>query len=137
MDNNLDLIFKISTINSKIIKNIDSQLSIHGITYSEFLVMHQLSLIAAKTMRRIDLADKVGMSASGITRLLNPMEKIKIVKKEINARDARVSFVKITTAGEELYNNALKSVELCSKEFFEDLNNNDIVKFLEILKKIR
>ncbi|MCW9026764.1 MAG: MarR family winged helix-turn-helix transcriptional regulator, partial [Thiovulaceae bacterium] len=92
---------------------------------------------AAKTMRRIDLADKVGMSASGITRLLNPMEKIKIVKKEINARDARVSFVKITIAGEELYNNALKSVELCSKEFFEDLNNNDIVKFLEILKKIR
>lgn len=50
-------------------------------------------------MRRIDLADSVGLSPSAVTRLLAPMEKPGLVEKEANPRDARVSLVKLSTAG--------------------------------------
>lgn len=136
MDQNLELVFKISSLYTKMIKSLDSQLSIHGITFSEFMVMYQLNSTPTKTMRRIDIAEKVGMSASGITRLLNPMEKLNIVQKEVSPRDARVSFVKLTTAGEEVFSNALQSVSYTARELFEDLYSFDIVKFLDVVKKI-
>lgn len=136
MDKNLDLVFKISNLHTKMIKTLDSQLSIHGLTFSEFFVMYHLNSTPTKTMRRIDIAQKVGMSASGVTRLLNPMEKLKIVEKESSQRDARVSFVKLTQAGEEVFNDALKSVSFTARELFEDLYSFDISKLLDILKKI-
>ena len=136
MNKNLELALKLSVLNTKMTKSIDAQLSIHGITFSEFLVIYHLANTSTKTMRRIDLAEKVAMSASGITRMLNPMEKLKIVQKEVNPRDARVSFVKLTSAGEELYKNALKSVNNTTKELFEDLYNFDIDQLYKILKKI-
>ncbi len=87
---------------TKALKKIDRHLSVHGIAFSEFMVMYHISLAPQQTIRRIDLAQEVGMSASGITRLLNPMEKIKLIEKEVNPRDARVSFVRLSNAGVEL-----------------------------------
>lgn len=136
MDQNLELVFKISNLHTKMIKSLDSQLSIHGITFSEFYTMYQLSITPTKTMRRIDLAQKVGMSASGVTRLLAPMEKLGIVQKQSSPRDARVSFVNLTTTGEKVLDNALKTTSFVARELFEDLYSFDIAKFLEVLKKI-
>jgi len=137
MDSKLDLIFKVAALYAKVFKSVDLQLSIHGITFSEFLVMHQLHEAPNQTMRRIDLAAKVGMSASGITRLLSPMEKLKIVQKESNPRDARVSFVKLSNAGEELFKDAKQSVNLSANELFVDLEDVDINHLIAILHKIK
>lgn len=136
MDKNLEIVFRLSAIHSKILKSIDSQLSIHGTTFSEFFVIYQLATSPNKMLKRIDLADKVGMSASGVTRLLSPMEKLKIIQKEASPRDARVSFVKLTEAGEELFDNALKSLHHTAQGLFEDLDESDIDHLFRILKKI-
>lgn len=116
MSQKLKFIFELSSLYTKVFKTIDRRLSIHGITFTEFFVMHELYNAPTKSMRRIDIAESVGMSASGITRVLNPMEKLKIVEKEANARDARVSLVKLTNAGIELFENALKTVEEAAEE---------------------
>ncbi len=116
MSQKLKFIFELSSLYTKVFKTIDRRLSIHGITFTEFFVMHELYNAPTKSMRRIDIAESVGMSASGITRVLNPMEKLKIVEKEANARDARVSLVKLTNAGAELFENALKTVEEAAEE---------------------
>jgi len=137
MNKNIDIVFTIAGVNTKLLKTLDGQLSIHGISFSEFFVMYQLASTESKMMRRVDLAEKVSMSASGITRLLNPMEKLKIVEKEPNPRDARVSFVKLTSAGMELFDNALQSVNYTADTLFEDLEIEDITKLFEILKKLR
>ncbi len=136
MNENIDIVFKMIAVNTKLLKALDSQLSIHGITFSEFFVMYHLATTENKMIRRIDLAQKVGMSASGITRLINPMEKLKIVEKELNPRDARVSFVKLTPVGMELYENAMQSVSDTANTLFEDLKVEDSIKLLEILRSI-
>jgi len=137
MNQNLDLILSLSLLHTKIMKILDRKLSVHGLAFSEFLVMHQLSLVQNRTLRRIDLAENVGMSASGITRLLNPMEKLKIVEKEQNPRDARVSFVKLSDVGFELFNDAMSSVIQASDSLLEPLDADSIELFLNLTKKIK
>lgn len=98
-----ELIVSLANLQTKLQKRMSSVLSAHGISFSEFLVLQQLQLAPADGMRRIDLAERVGLSASGITRLLNPMQKTGLVRKEVNARDARVSLVAITKAGKRIF----------------------------------
>lgn len=68
-------------------------------------------------MRRIDLADAIGLTASGITRLLLPMEKIRLVRREAHDGDARVSYVAIAPGGKTKLSEALERAEL----FCDDL----------------
>ena len=62
-------------------------------------------------MRRVDLARAIGRSPSGITRLLRPMEKLGLVDRERNTRDARVSLVRLTRAGEQRLQEARGTLE--------------------------
>ena len=50
-------------------------------------------------MRRVDLAESVILTASGITRLLDGLERSGFVEKHSCATDARVSYAKLTPAG--------------------------------------
>ena len=121
MNRKFEFILGLSSTYTKIFKMMDRCLSVHGISFSEYLVMYELSKMTNKSIRRIDLAENTGMSASGITRLLNPMEKLNIVEKEQNARDARVSLVKLTDAGFELFTNATQSVFQSTDIFFRSI----------------
>ena len=51
-------------------------------------------------MRRVDLAQSVVLTASGITRLLDGLERAGYVEKDSCATDARVSYAKLTSAGQ-------------------------------------
>jgi DNA-binding MarR family transcriptional regulator len=122
VSSNAAMLIELSNFHSKLSKQQDQWMSVHGISFREFLIMHQLSNSSTQSMRRIDLAEKVGLSASGVTRMLNPMEKVGIVGKEENARDARVSLVALTDTGEEMYRNALKTLNQRSKLFISSLD---------------
>ncbi|WP_443590549.1 MarR family winged helix-turn-helix transcriptional regulator [Vreelandella alkaliphila] len=98
-----ELVLSVISLQSKIQKRIGSALSAYGIGLSDYLVLNQLYTAPNQKVRRSDLAEQVGLSPSGVTRLLNPMEKIGLVKKHENPRDARVSLVALTTAGTNIY----------------------------------
>lgn len=89
-----------------------------------------------QTMNRIDLAECVCLSASGVTRLLAPLEKIGLVNKEINPRDARQSLVKLSTAGERIYKESNTSFGHCAQSFLTQLNEKQLEKFIELCAKI-
>ena len=52
-------------------------------------------------MRRVDLAETVVLTASGITRLLDGLERAGYVEKDACPTDLRVSYAKLTVAGRE------------------------------------
>jgi len=121
---------------SKLSKRVDNQLSVHGISFTEYMIMHHLDSSPLKTMRRIELAEHVGISASGVTRLIAPMEKIKIVAKEANPRDARQSLVKLSKTGQRLYTEARVSFEHCANSLLENLSENQQEKLVELSAKV-
>ncbi|MDD3762978.1 MAG: MarR family transcriptional regulator [Nevskiales bacterium] len=101
-----DLIVALTHLQSRIEKQLSGPLSVHGISLTEFLVMRQLQRAPHGRLRRIDLAQGAGLSASGITRLLGPMEKIGLVEKVAAERDARVSLMALSKAGARIYREA-------------------------------
>ena len=115
-------LIQLASVQARLLKKQDSWLMAHGISYREFLIMLQLRDSSDRHLKRIDLAERVGLSASGITRLLNPMEKIGLVAKEQGARDARFSLVRLTGAGEELLQDAEASFNARSDELLEHLD---------------
>ena len=76
----LDLVLQSALLWSTMVKKADQQLSVHGISFSEFCILHRLFQAPQQRLSRIELANSVGLSASGITRLLQPMEKIHLVE---------------------------------------------------------
>ena len=71
----------------------------HGLTLSDYEVLLRLSRAQDQMMRRVDLAQSVILSASGITRLLDGLERAGFVEKASCKTDARVSYAKLTHAG--------------------------------------
>jgi DNA-binding MarR family transcriptional regulator len=71
----------------------------HGLTLNDYEVLLMLSKAEGRRMRRVDLAQTVVLTASGITRLLDGLERAGFVEKDACATDARVSYAKLTGTG--------------------------------------
>lgn len=133
---NLDLLIKTNQFKQYIEKQVEFQLNIQGINMTEFLVMHFLHEAVEHKLRRVDLAGQIGLTASGITRLLKPMEKIGLVKNSSNPRDARVSMVKLTKAGMENYKNALDGYNHVYDSMTQKLSASDVDNLKNLMLKL-
>jgi DNA-binding MarR family transcriptional regulator len=71
----------------------------HGITLSDYDVLIALANAPDNRMRRVDLANAVVLTASGITRLLDRLEAEGWVCKHSCESDARVSWAVLTESG--------------------------------------
>jgi DNA-binding MarR family transcriptional regulator len=128
-----NLWFKTATIS----KHLDNSLgAIHGIGFTEYMVLHNLVKSPNHALRRVDIAEALARTASGVTRLLLPMEKIGLIEKETNDRDARVSLVKITASGEELYKNASVTLDSKSETLLKNIDHKKVSLFLDLLNAI-
>jgi len=124
--------------NAFISKKIENSLgSIHGIGLTEYMVLHNLVNAPNKVLRRIDLAESVGRTASGVTRMLMPMEKLGLINKEASPRDARASLVKITSVGEQIFNDASSTLNQKSEQLLDRLDRKQIDTFLNLLNLIQ
>lgn len=84
-------------------RQLDRTLSMtRGVSFSEYRLLNTLSNASAEGCPRVALAEALGVTASAVTRALKPLEKLGLVTTAKNARDARQSRAKITTAGLEL-----------------------------------
>lgn len=81
----------------------------HGLTLSDFDVLVQLYYAPERALRRVDIARAVLLTASGITRLLDGLERAGWVEKRACDTDARVSYAVLTEAGVEKFEAARHS----------------------------
>ncbi len=128
INHSLKFLMNLAKIQAVIARRFD-KLSVHGIGFNDFLILHLLQQAPSEKLRRIDLADKIGLTASGITRMLLPMEKMRWIAREANERDARVSYVVLTKAGQQLYVDSRETANAVAKEIIpvENIKNNQPV----------
>ena len=122
---------KIQTINARRFSG-----GLDGMGFSEFTILFHLSQSPDKKLRRIDLAEKVGLTASGVTRLLAPMEKIGLVEKEKNNKDARVSFVKLSRSGQRNLHESLERANLFAQDLFTPEKMKKLKGLSEVLNEL-
>ena len=99
------------------IRKIDGKLSsLHGLNFGDFTILYHLAKAHELRLRRIDLAEHMGVTASAVTRSLLPLEKIGLVARQADARDARVGYACLTPAGSQLFADALPTAnEICGE----------------------
>ena len=73
----------------------------HGLTISDYETLLHLSREPEGRLRRVDLAERLLLTPSGITRLLEGLQRCGLVEKGTCDSDARVTYAVLTTAGRE------------------------------------
>lgn len=96
----LDFCLRLARAQAVLVRRFDSILgNLHGMSFSDYQLLYHLQRAPGGRLRRIDLAERLALTASGITRSLMPLEKIGLVTRQADARDARVGYAVITAAG--------------------------------------
>ncbi|MBX7553693.1 MarR family transcriptional regulator [Streptomyces sp. NPDC004232] len=100
MSDTLDAALRLVRAQAALVRRFDSRLSgLHGVSLADFTLLLRLGQAPGGRMRRVDLAEALGLTASGVTRGLAPLERIGLVTREPDARDARVAYASLTPTG--------------------------------------
>jgi DNA-binding MarR family transcriptional regulator len=78
-----------------------SLLAEHGLTLKDYEALLCLARAEDGRMRRVDLADELMLTASGVTRLLDGLEAGGYVERASCSTDRRVVYAVITDAGRD------------------------------------
>ena len=62
-------------------------------------------------MRRSELAERLGITPSGVARQVAPLERMGLVDRESHDRDARLALVVLTATGTQIVDDALQTAE--------------------------
>lgn len=83
----------------------------HGISLSDLALLLELRGAPDGKLRRVELANRLGVTPSGIARQVAPLERIGLVGRESNPRDARIALVTLTDAGSRIADEAQRTAQ--------------------------
>ena len=98
---------------------------IHGLSLSDFAALHHLFAAPGYRLRRVDLARRLALTPSGVTRLLNPLERRGIVAREEAGHDARATYAVLTSSGRTLIKNATATMGAFAESLLGGLAERD------------
>ena len=108
----LDTVLDLALARTLVLRHVDVPLGHHhGVSLSDLALLLELRAAPGEKMRRADLAQRLGVTPSGIARQVGPLERIGLVGRESNARDARLALVTITDAGRRVADEASVTAE--------------------------
>lgn len=88
------------TLYSRIMRDLDRGLiESHGISVREFDVLITLFNAPDYRLRMSDLADRIMLTPSGLSRLVDRLERERLVKRQVDKVDARSVHTVLTDAG--------------------------------------
>ncbi|AEY92139.1 MULTISPECIES: MarR family winged helix-turn-helix transcriptional regulator [Streptomyces] len=119
MSEGLDAALRLVRAQSALVRRFDARLGgLHGVSLADFTLLLRLEQAPGGRMRRVDLAEALGLTASGVTRGLAPLERIGLVTRETDARDARVAYAALTGTGRRLLAEMRTTAEETAAEVF-------------------
>lgn len=74
-------------------------LAAHGLTLSDYEVLLHLAHADERRLRRVDLAQRILITQSGVTRLLEGLERSGLIERARSPDDRRAVYAQLTDAG--------------------------------------
>ncbi len=136
---NVAIVFELLDTAAAIERRLDRAVAtIKGVSLSEYRLLAALQEQPRSTASRVDLAAAVGLTPSGVTRALKPLEKRGLVMTARGDRDARQALASLTDHGRELVDDATGLIQ----DIIEDLTRNGVTdrdadRVLALLKEFR
>ena len=115
-----------------------AQFDRHRLSAVEFEVLMRLARSPGHRLRMTDLAGQTSLSTSGVTRVVDRMDRDGLVRREACATDRRSSYAVITEAGLDRLDQALPGhLELIEQWFVSQLSPDQLDALLVALRRIR
>jgi DNA-binding MarR family transcriptional regulator len=109
---NLAAVLDLALARALVIRDVDADLgTFHGLSLSDFAILRELDAAPGQRLRRVELAERLGVTPSGVARQLAPLERIGLVARESHARDARLALVVLTDTGARVFREALPTAD--------------------------
>jgi DNA-binding MarR family transcriptional regulator len=109
----------------------------HGLTINDYEALLHLSHAENYALRRVDLAERLLLTPSGVTRLLDGLERDGWVKKGPCESDARVTYAVLTDEGRERLEAAGRSHLRQVRAIFEErLSVEELDTLAELLGRL-
>jgi DNA-binding MarR family transcriptional regulator len=105
---------------------------VHGLGLSDFAALHHIAEAPGARLRRVDLARRLALTPSGVTRLLDPLERRGIVAREQDGHDARATYTVLTRSGKTLVKNATETMTAVAEGVLGSLGAKDRAAFAKI-----
>jgi len=111
--------------------------SIHGLSVNEVFLLMQLEQAPLLRLTRVELAKRLNTSPSTVTRMAAPMEKLGLVSKQSDSRDARLAFVVLTKTGKKRVSEARTTLTRQAASVFRDRwNSKEIDQLSDLLGRL-
>ncbi len=108
-----------------------------GLTINDFEALLHLSKADEGCLRRIDLAERLMLTPSGVTRLLDGLEAAGLTENRPCDHDARVTWAQLTPAGAEtLECVGVNHAERLRSLFRETLTEDEVAQLSELLGRL-
>jgi DNA-binding MarR family transcriptional regulator len=106
----LDAFVRLVRASVTVTRELSAQLNAdHGLSINAYEALLQLARAPETRMRRVDLAESLYLTASGVTRLLDGLERDGLVGRDACSADRRVTYAVLTEAGRDKLREASKS----------------------------
>ena len=116
---------------AQIVRALDAELEReHGLPLTSYDVLIQLSLAPDRRLRMSELADAIVLSRSGLTRLVDRLERGGLVERERGEADPRQMYARLTDRGFEVLEEATPTHIAGIKERFLDRLSEEQTKQL-------
>ena len=115
-----------------------TELEEHGLSMVEFEVLMRLSRSPNHQLRMTDLAAQTSLSTSGVTRVVDRMERDGLIERRACPTDRRSSYAVVTDAGLQRVGEALPGhLRLIDQWFTGQLSPAALRNLLEALRSVR
>ena len=132
---NVALALGLSRVDAWLRKRIEP--SLPGIGYTDFVILAELDSVVGGRLRPVDLASRLLLTPSGVTRALIPLAKIGLVERSSHERDARASYVSITEAGRAKLDEAMDDVDrIIGETIGTSLTRTDRIALLGLFERL-
>jgi DNA-binding MarR family transcriptional regulator len=105
-----------------------------GITGSQFFVLQKIGSRGRMTVSEV--ADKLSVSLSAITALVDRLVQAGLVVRSRDEQDRRLVWLEATDKGREILGKCIESRRQVAVKYFGQLTEADLQKLLEIYEKV-
>jgi DNA-binding MarR family transcriptional regulator len=107
----LGTVLDLALARTLVTRDVDVALGAHGLALGDLALLLELYDAPDGRLRRAELANRLGVTPSGVARQLQPLERMGLVGREPHARDARLALVVLTDTGRRIAEEALPTAE--------------------------
>src|SRR3954471_9256195 len=109
----------------------------HGLTINDYEALLHLAHANELGLKRVDLAERLMLTPSGVTRLLDGLERDGWVRKGGCESDARVTYAVLTDEGRELLERAGQTHVTQIREIFEErFSSEELEALVDLLGRL-